>query len=85
MNNKTWLKNSPSHFLKANGQTYSTSDNTLYLNGTYARSSYDQLGRWQSILFNYTAFDDPTTIMQASVITYDDYDMVRFQQVGFFH
>lgn len=81
VNNKTWLKNSPNTFLKANGQTYSTTDASLYLNETTASSGYDRLGRWQSLTFNYAPIEDNTTRMQANLYTYDDYDCVRFQQV----
>lgn len=81
VNNKTWLASSPNTFLKANGQTYSTTDGSLSLNGTFGKSGYDVLGRWQSMMLSYAPLDDNETRMEASIITYDDYDCVRFQQV----
>lgn len=81
VNDLTWLMSSPKTFLRSNGQLYVSSEKTLVLNGTYASSGQDQLGAYQSMMFDYAAFDDPNTRVECSVITYRDYDMVRFQQV----
>ena len=80
VNNHTWLTSSKTS-LRSNGFSYNNMDKTLYLNGTYAQSGNDQMGFWQNILFNYTAYDDPNTVMECSIITYLDNDLVRFKQV----
>lgn len=81
--NKTWLKSSPNVFLKANGKIYSTADESLLLETTTGGSGWDQLGLWQSTDFEYVPANNSETRMEASIINYMQYDIVRFRQVNF--
>lgn len=83
VNNSTWLASSSGTFLKANGFKYSTIDKSLILNQTTAYSGNDQLGNYQTLKFRYGLYNDPTTIADYIIYTYDDYEMVRFSQVIF--
>lgn len=80
MENATWLSSSNT-FLRANGKLNTDLDGSLVLNETYASSGSDRLGEYQTIGFKYVLNDDQYTSMIGSVITYSNYNLVRFTQV----
>lgn len=81
--NSTWLASSSGTFLRANNFRYSSVDKTLILNQTSSSSGNDTLGRYQTLKFHYSLYNDPSTTVDYIIYTYDDYDMVRFSQVKF--
>ena len=79
--NVTWLESSHT-WMRANGALYDNYEKSLNLTSTWAQSGADQLGSWQSINYHYQVYNDLDVIMDCSLITYNDIDLVRFKQVA---